>query len=334
MTVPEYINEQFDTGHNLNIDFNLRSTIKKDTEQVYNSLEASTENKDYPYYTIENLTSPFPLAKKLNISSNILDIYYLHNIKYYGPEKKIFSEALFKHSLSTANVDKNKLSAQEINVFDSLTTWTLGSGTHTSPYISNHAFFDISFLINAGAVYKKELLFASFFSNKGDYGKNHQITIKGLIPEKEYFYRILSVDAWGKIWKTEKRSFKTTIPLRTYTSAVDSNGGKIETLTGLKLDLQPGDLVTKSNISICEYQNCQPLPEGYSIDGLMYYIGPDNLFKSAEAVFQKSNGTNSEIYKWNLDTGYIRLESQTQNSNNQITGKNINAGYYALLKTN
>lgn len=329
LIIPNYYNNNY-PGHYLDNYFNPVNTIKKDETSVYNSLSASTASNSFPYYTIENLTTPFPVAKSMNITSSLLDIYYLHNVNYTNMENKICSESIYKHSLSTATLDKNKLSSEEQKIFNSLTSWSLGIGTHTSNYISNQAYFDINMLINAGAVYSTELISANFFSNNGGYGKNHKVTIKGLSSSKKYYYRIVSVDAWGKIWKSDKKEFMPQNSSRVYSSKINATGNEIKTLSGATLKIPANDLISEITISISEYDTAQPGSENMAFDGKMYYIGPGNTFTKADLTLTATKNINSELYLWSLENGYQKVTSQSK-INNLVTGKILKPGFYTLI---
>lgn len=320
-------------GHSFDFTPVLSPTVRRDDRDVYNTLAATPGNTREAYYTFESVSDPFPVGRGGQAPTTVLDISYLHAVNIRAGNSSVLSEYLFKCSMTTSTLEKKKLSPGELKIFESLSSWTLGLTTYSSPYVADPTRFDLSFLIEAGARHGTELYFASFATGNGEPGESHSVTVKGLTRGIEYRYRVISVDPWGQATIGPEGTFKAADVL-TVAASIDLGDRIRATLpSGAWVEVLNADLhgVTGTTISILD--SMPQLPTGLTAFGSMYRAGTPGSFGTATIGLPMMDApANAAIYRWNPVGGYSRIGGTvTQAGTLSVMSATVDGGGHYIL---
>lgn len=295
-------------GHSLDFTPILSSTVRRDDRDVYNTQAATSGNTREAYYTFEAISDPLPVGLSGQAPTTVLDVSYIHAVNMRIGSPGVLSEYLFKCSLSNTTLEKARLTAGQLKIFKSLTTWTLGLTTYSSPYITDPSKFDISFLLDAGAKYNTELYFASFASSDGAITDNHSVTVKGLTRGSKYSFRVVSADPWGQATIGPLGSFVATDILTITASADLGDRVKASLPSGAWFEVPTSSLQGISGVTLSVLAHTPEPPEGMKVFGSMHRAGPPGGFGTATIAMPLLDApAGAAIYKWDPVKGYEKI---------------------------
>jgi len=302
-------------------------SLQRGALQTVTTVQCATSEVFGGYFSMLNVQGN-GLAKTAVLPSRVLDIAYVQIVDRLKTGA-LLSEAFVKVSLDKTNFDPSRLSAAAKAVYESMSTWTMGNSSYSSPYIDNPANFDLQPFLDAGMRVEGETVFTSHSSDGAATARDHKCTIRGLTAGKDYYIRIVAFDSWGNTTIGPIRLIRSISRRETYSMTIAQPGGTLTIPGGPGVTIAAGQLQWSAILKMGYLEDLPEKVDSPSIFGKgCYVIMPVDGVTATLTMPKGDFPSATQIYSWSFEKGYTALNTSVsgQSLQAQITGD----GYYFL----